>query len=267
MFPKTKMWFIRYPKPLKFERDRPPILEYWFCKRIKSAFSQKYIGLSIRVCLWQDRKEVGKMLEKAVAYVDGSYNSSTGRYGYGVVFIGRDGRQVFSGYDVYGGRQIPGETEAVLTACQAALEGGYPAIDIYYDYEGIAAWPVGYWEAKKDYTARYADKMRDYMGKMQVRFFHAKAHTGIRGNEEADTLAKDACGMGPAKRESGGGYKPMVPEGENSKCNEAIRNFYKQSWKRKIWKHSRMSQRKLSAMPSGGACGGCAQRMPYIRQW
>ena len=131
---------------------------------------------------------------RAVAYVDGSFNSDTGDYGFGLVFLYDGERQEICGCgnEHIGGmnemRNVAGEISACMKAVDMAVAAGAKALDVYYDYEGIAAWATGAWKCKKEGTAAY----RDFMQKcpIPVRFFHVRAHTGNRGNEAADRLAK-----------------------------------------------------------------------------
>lgn len=61
-----------------------------------------------------------------------------------------------------------------------------------YDYAGIEHWAKGEWKCNKkgtiDYKAFY-DSVKD---RLAVTFVKIEAHTGVEGNERADTLAKEA---------------------------------------------------------------------------
>jgi ribonuclease HI len=85
-------------------------------------------------------------------------------------------------------RNVAGELIGVGQAIKWCEANDIPAIDLYYDYEGIEAWARGRWKAKQDMTQRYAQFMRQTP--VKVRYHKVKAHTGDKWNEEADKLAK-----------------------------------------------------------------------------
>lgn len=130
---------------------------------------------------------------KAKAYTDGSYDSTVGRYGFGVLFL-MDGKiEECCGGDIdrTGGWQVNGEIEAAKAAIAHAVKMGCDELDIYYDYEGIRRWADGRWRAKRDYTKAYRDYVQDARKRMEIRFIHVPSHTGDVGNERADQLAKE----------------------------------------------------------------------------
>ncbi len=92
-------------------------------------------------------------------YVDGSYNSVTGEFSYGMVVL-LDG-QVLSFCEKYEDeelssmRNVAGEIKGAQAAMQYALDHGIPKIAIYHDYEGIAKWCLGLWKTNKEGTKAY----------------------------------------------------------------------------------------------------------------
>ena len=133
-------------------------------------------------------------------YVDGSYNSDTNQYGYGVFMTDGVNEAILqgSGQCMFDGRNIEGEVAGAVSALNQIIEmPQYESFTIHHDYEGVGKWADGAWNTNKKYTQDYADmcrKVRGITGKKIV-FEHVKGHTGIEGNEYVDVLAKQACGI------------------------------------------------------------------------
>ena len=75
-----------------------------------------------------------------IAYVDGSFEKSIGRYAFGCVILTPDGQEIRksgSGSDSAGVaiRNVAGEMLGSMTAVNWAIENKYPAVEIRYDYE------------------------------------------------------------------------------------------------------------------------------------
>lgn len=135
------------------------------------------------------------------AYVDGSFNASTNIYGGGVVLIlendpdnpiytntsGND--EVFAK-----SRNVAGEVLAACLAMQACKAAdNVTELVLHYDYAGIECWARGRWKANTPIARSYAAFVRDF-GKT-LSFRKVKAHSGDLHNEQADRLAKSACGL------------------------------------------------------------------------
>lgn len=132
-----------------------------------------------------------------IAYVDGSFEKSIGRYAFGCVLLtpgGQEIRESGSGSDSAGVaiRNVAGEMLGAMNAVKWAQENGYPAVEIRYDYEGVEKWVTGVWRAKTPLTSKYAVHMQEAGKKIQISFCKVAAHTGNHYNEEADQLAKSA---------------------------------------------------------------------------
>lgn len=132
-----------------------------------------------------------------IAYVDGSFEKSIGRYAFGCVLLTPDGQEIResgSGSDPAGVaiRNVAGEMLGAMNAVKWAQENGYPAVEIRYDYEGVEKWVTGVWRAKTPLTSKYAAHMQEAGKKIQISFCKVAAHTGNHYNEEADQLAKSA---------------------------------------------------------------------------
>lgn len=157
-----------------------------------------YLGLSEG-----DEKTEQKELpnEKTLwAYVDGSYNSETKAYGYGVALIFPDGSvKELKGSDkkenVASMRNVAGELKGAFLSMQYAVNNRFESLVIYHDYEGIAKWAEHSWKANLPETKAYAEFCDKIRSKIKLKFVKVAAHTGVLYNELADRLAKSAVGI------------------------------------------------------------------------
>ena len=138
-------------------------------------------------------------LTRAVAYVDGSFNSETNVFGYGVVMFYNGEEIHFSkSYDdeeMASMRNVAGEIYGSMVAMEYAVEHHIKNLSIYYDYMGIAKWCTGEWKANKSGTIAYKKYYDKIKRKVNVTFYKVKGHSGDKYNELADKLAKTACGI------------------------------------------------------------------------
>ncbi|MGN1206081.1 MAG: viroplasmin family protein [Eubacterium sp.] len=132
--------------------------------------------------------------DTAVAYVDGSYNVTTGEYSCGVVFLydGKEETMAKKGEDkeLAQMRNVAGEILGSQLAMQYAIELGIEKIKIYHDYQGIASWCLGEWKTNKEGTKAYKEYYDSVQDKLQVCFVKVKGHSGNHYNDMADGLAK-----------------------------------------------------------------------------
>lgn len=135
------------------------------------------------------------------AYVDGSYDSSSGRFSCGVVMVRTDAegnvktRELNAAYDdpeAAKQRNVAGEIMGSKTAIDFCLRQGIDEVSIYHDYEGIGKWADGLWKANNPLTQGYRDYVAKARTKMKISFVKVKAHAGNKYNEMADRLAKEA---------------------------------------------------------------------------
>ena len=138
-------------------------------------------------------------LPENYAFTDGSYNIATKTYGFGGFLVYKGGRVPLSGSGNdpkrAASRNIAGEVLGAMEAVSEALKLGLNDLVIYYDYIGIEYWATGKWKTNKELTKEYAAFMQSASKRIRLHFVHVKAHSGIPGNEEADTLAKAAVGL------------------------------------------------------------------------
>lgn len=134
-----------------------------------------------------------------VAYVDGSYDHSQLSYAYGCVLVLADEVITLNGRgdeeEYVTMRNVAGEILGSEQAVNWALEHGYQAVTIYYDYEGIEKWANGIWKANKPGTKRYQAFIAQKREEIDIFFEKVAAHTGVEYNELADQLAKEALGL------------------------------------------------------------------------
>lgn len=135
-----------------------------------------------------------------VAYVDGSFLLEQRKYAFGAVIFYAGKEYRFSGSDndaeLADMRNVAGEIMGAQRAIEFALEQNARMLHIYHDYEGIARWCTGEWQAKKAGTQAYRDGYRQAVGSgLQIQFHKVKGHSGDTYNEIADRLAKSALGI------------------------------------------------------------------------
>ncbi|MCR5453223.1 MAG: RNase H [Lachnospiraceae bacterium] len=140
------------------------------------------------------------VLPDTYAFVDGSYNISTKVYGYGGFLIHNGNKYILTGSDndaeAASSRNVAGEVSGSMAAVQKAMDLGIEELTVYYDYEGIKCWADKTWKRNKKLTRDYEEFISNARaGGMKINFIHVKGHSGIPGNEEADSLAKGAVGL------------------------------------------------------------------------
>lgn len=132
-------------------------------------------------------------------YVDGSYNSVTEEFSYGMVVLLRDGEETFhrkfEDKELAAMRNVAGEIKGAEAAMQYALDNGIKKIAIYHDYEGIAKWCTGAWKTNKEGTKAYRAFYEKASKEISVRFVKVTGHSGNRYNDMADAQAKEALGL------------------------------------------------------------------------
>ncbi|MFS0820902.1 viroplasmin family protein [Bacillus sp. 1P02SD] len=144
-----------------------------------------------------------------VAFVDGSYDTESKVYGYGVVLVDKEGiKEEIIGSDnnkdYIDTRNVAGEIEGVQNAITHAVGYGYKKIALFYDYEGIEKWAVGDWKANSTIAKDYVIFINDMKRCIDLEFHKVKAHSGIVYNEKADELAKKSLLKKGIKNNSNG---------------------------------------------------------------
>lgn len=133
-----------------------------------------------------------------VAFTDGSFLN--GVYAWGVIIMNQDGViKTINGKDAdkafVSTRNIAGEVLGAIGAIEWAMKNGYKKLSIYHDYQGIAFWLDNTWQCKSPIAIMYRQIYDTYYyKKIELKFTHVLAHSGIKYNEMADKLAKEAAG-------------------------------------------------------------------------
>jgi len=141
----------------------------------------------------------------AIAYVDGSFDSATNRFSCGVVLFynGKEEHfsEVFCDDSLSEMNNVAGEIKGSERAIQYCLDNKISSITIYHDYEGIAKWCTGEWQAKKTGTKAYKTFFDVAAKTIEIYFAKVKGHSGDKYNELADSLAKEAMINGTIHKE------------------------------------------------------------------
>ena len=190
------------------EKIENKIVDTWAecLKYVKGVKGAKYKSFEDINSAKQFLVEGSKMLKKGIdnypleclhIYVDGSYNSTTERYAYGVVavrnnvveYIESNASKDNSKSNI---RQIAGELEGAVRGVEYALNQGDKKVVIFHDYEGVSHHATGYWERKEQSSAEYYSKMNELMSLgIEIIFVKVDSHTGDLFNELVDEKCKE----------------------------------------------------------------------------
>jgi ribonuclease HI len=89
-------------------------------------------------------------------------------------------------------RNVAGELLGAMEAIKWAIENQYESVVIHHDYQGIAKWATGEWEAKKEGTKSYVTFINKHKKLISIQFNKVEGHTGNKYNEQADKIAREA---------------------------------------------------------------------------
>ncbi len=132
----------------------------------------------------------------AIAYVDGSYDSKIGVYGYGSIIFYNGDKHIIKGNGNEVGlaelRNVAGEVIAAIKTIEYAIERKIDSLHINYDYIGIEKWFTGEWKSKTDLTKKYRDYANSIKNKINIKFIKVKSHSGNKYNDEVDNIARNA---------------------------------------------------------------------------
>ena len=132
-------------------------------------------------------------------FVDGSFSPDFPKSGWAFVVTEND-VEIARGSGITAfdaeSRNIDGEVMASYQAMRW-LDSNDKTGTICHDYEGIARWAKGEWQAKSNIATRYVAAAKPYLHR--VSFEKVAAHTGVKWNELVDQLAKDAIARAKKK--------------------------------------------------------------------
>ena len=142
--------------------------------------------------------EANENWDGPIAYVDGSFDDKSGQFAAGAVILYQDKEiklsQKFNDAQLASMRNVAGEICAARMVMEYALDEGWQQVRIYHDYQGIASWCDGSWQANLKGTKDYRDYYQSIKDKLQISFVKVKAHSNNKYNDLADSLARKALG-------------------------------------------------------------------------
>lgn len=183
---------------------RPGVYGTWdACKKMVDGFPgaqyKSFPTLEEAQAFAGASREEKKPVSESYAFVDGSFNASTGVYGYGGFLVANGERHVLQGAgkepDMASMRNVAGEVLGSMAAMEKAVSLGLSDLTICYDYMGIEMWATGAWKRNRKGTIAYYDYVQSIKGRLNLQFVKVKGHSGVEGNEEADRLARQAAGV------------------------------------------------------------------------
>lgn len=144
---------------------------------------------------------MGREKDAAYAYIDGSYNYDTNRYGCGGVLVvnGKEYiiRKSGNEKDAIKLKNVAGEIFGAITIMKAARKLRLKKIKLYFDFSGIEDIALGKIQPKKKnrFLLSYRDFFMEVNKYMKIDFCKVKSHSGIELNNKANRLAKQAVGL------------------------------------------------------------------------
>ena len=187
-------------------------------KKAKNPKATNYVspfGVKGTITAAEEKDPFSLPLKGNIYAVDGSFNSKTGTYGAGVVEYGkkqniiRTARISGTKPEFATSRNIAGETLAIRTAIDMAIQEHQTEITLICDYEGDFKWTAptsicikgrpcwGNDKAKTPIALFHKESITHAAknGLKTIHFVWVRGHKGIDANEMVDRLAKEACGI------------------------------------------------------------------------
>lgn len=151
-----------------------------------------------------------KAKDAAYAYIDGSYNYNTNKYGCGGILVvngkeyiirksgnEKDAIKLKNVADAIKLKNVAGEIFGAITVMKAARKLRLKRIKLYFDFSGIEDIALGKIQPKKKnrFLLSYREFFTEINKYMKIDFCKVKSHSGIELNNKADRLAKQAVGL------------------------------------------------------------------------
>ena len=133
------------------------------------------------------------------AYVDGSCNGEQTRHGYGVMLRTPSETYILQGRtnitETTYISSIIAELQAQKAVIKKALSSGIMSLTIYYDCKATVDLVLRGYKSKNSKINAYVSYIKSSLPFININYVKVKAHSGIEGNEIADTLARKAIGL------------------------------------------------------------------------
>ena len=186
--PKQKFYAV------KSENEKKIVTTWAECEKLTHGVKGvlfKSFGSREEAAAWLDGMEVPPP-DGLRIFVDGSFSPGFARSGWAFV-VTEDDKEIARGSGITAfeaeSRNIDGEVMASFQAMKW-LDAHDKTGVICHDYEGIARWAKGEWQAKSNIAKMYVAAAKPFLHRVQ--FEKVAAHTGVKWNELVDKLAKEA---------------------------------------------------------------------------
>ena len=186
--PKQKFYAV------KSENEKKIVTTWAECEKLTHGVKGvlfKSFGSREEAAAWLDGMEVPPP-DGLRIFVDGSFSPGFARSGWAFV-VTEDDKEIARGSGITAfeaeSRNIDGEVMASFQAMKW-LDAHDKTGVICHDYEGIARWAEGEWQAKSNIAKQYVAAAKPFLHRVQ--FEKVAAHTGVKWNELVDKLAKEA---------------------------------------------------------------------------
>jgi ribonuclease HI len=186
--PKQKFYAIKTPNESKI------VMTWAECEKLTHGIKGvlfKSFGSRAEAEAWISGMEA-PVPDGLRVFVDGSFSPGFPKSGWAFVVTEND-VEIARGSGITAfdaeSRNIDGEVMASFQAMRW-LDANDKTGTICHDYEGIARWAKGEWQAKSNIAKRYVAAAKPFLHR--VSFEKVEAHTGVKWNELVDKLAKDA---------------------------------------------------------------------------
>lgn len=151
---------------------------------------------------WTDPMNIMNEINKFeyVAFVDGAYNEKKNITGYGWLIqnvktgkLIEEDKGTIVDKSLLKLKNVAGELMATAEAIDRAVEVNLEELCIVYDYLGIVKYVSGEWTSKDPFIKQYIIRVKQMMEFVNIKFIKVASHTGVKGNERADFLAKQGA--------------------------------------------------------------------------